>query len=269
MTHSRTNPPINLNYTLTGSGADVLLIHGWASSERMWRGLAQHLRQRARTWAVDLYGFGASPRPVNGTRVDLDLHLTLLIDFCRQHGLRPKAVIGHSMGATLALKLAVEAPDLTERLVLMSPIITGRFAGDLNKLVMSAWAQYSLPRSRSFWLFMQSKGVAPIVSVPPSVDPVAAQRIREDFQRSAWQAAAYAIDSLARENMEPALSQIRQPTLVIVGAEDYTVPPEEGRLAARQMPKAQLLELAGIYHQALDEAPHDVMTAIEHFLTEI
>jgi len=263
-----------LHYTCTGTGADVLLIHGWASSGRMWARLATTLAHRARFWSVDLCGFGESPLPDGDGALNLEDHAATLIDFCEAHGIRPQAIIGHSMGGMLALKLAVLRPDLMDQLVLMSPVVTGRFGRfiELNRVITSEFGQAAIARSKPIWSLIQSNVMdvfTPMLAMPWFTNSEAAARIRQDFKRTSWQAAAYAIESIARENMEPYLDQISHPALVILGSRDGTVPPHEGRLAAGRLPNGRLLELPAIYHQPLDETPATVIAAVHDFLSEI
>ncbi len=264
-------PDIRLNYTCVGSGPDVLLLHGWASSSRMWSPLVAGLSDRMRFWALDLYGFGDSPRPAANQPVDIRQHRTMIADFCEQHKLYPRLVIGHSMGGMLALRLALDCPERVERLMLLAPVVTGRFGNrlDLNKLVGSEWASGALMHAKPFWTLTQHVFM-PLLAVPNYwyLDGQATARIVNDFKRTSWQAAAFAIQSIARENLEPELPQIKQPTQVMVGAWDTTVPPTEGRLAAARLPNAKLIELPRVRHQILDERPQQVMAVVEGFLED-
>jgi pimeloyl-ACP methyl ester carboxylesterase len=258
-----------LHYTCAGEGPDVLLIHGWASSGRMWQRLLRDLGHAARFWAVDLYGFGQSARPRGDEPVLIDRHRDMLLQFCEIHTIRPRAVIGHSMGGMLALKMAIARADMLERLVLIAPVVTGRFGYplDLNKLVVSDWGSFALSKSKPFWLLTQMV-ISPLFSRSSHwyLNDEAADRILKDFQQASWQASAYALQSIARENLEPCLSTIQHPALVIVGQQDFTVPPDEARFAAAQLPNARFLELSSTYHQPLDEKPEQVVAAIHEFI---
>jgi pimeloyl-ACP methyl ester carboxylesterase len=239
----------------------------------MWTRLMRELRHIARFWAVDLCGFGQSPLPEPECPLDLETHTAMLIDFCDTHGIRPRAVIGHSMGGMLALKLAATRPDLAERLVLMSPVVTGRFGRwiELNRVVTSDLGQFAMSHGKPVWNLLQTNAMdlltLPIMMIPWFTQKEVALRIRQDFKRSSWPAASYAINSMAREDMTPYLDQITQPTLVIVGSRDTTVSPTEGRFAAHRLPSARLLELPAVSHQPLDESPRRVIAAVEDFLT--
>ncbi len=260
---------LNLHYKCHGDGPDVLLVHGWASSGEMWSRLMRDMGHSARFWAVDLHGFGQSPRPSDNESLHIQHHTDLLLDFCAHYQLRPKAIIGHSMGGMLALKMAASKPDLTEKLVLMAPVITGRFGHpiEFSWLFNNEIGVYTLSKTRPLWSLAQSV-FSPIFTRPSHwyLDNQAAARIQLDFQRASWQASTHALHSIARENMHPHLPHIQHPTLVILGSNDTTVPPNEGRLAARNLPNAQLLELSRTHHQPLDEQPERVVNAVHAFL---
>lgn len=268
MVVSLTHSPPQLHYTCAGHGRDILLIHGWASSARMWERLVHDLCGEARCWSVDLYGFGASPRPPLDDLPTIERHTTLLLDFCDRHGIRPAVIVGHSMGGMLALKLALARPAWVERLVLLAPVVTGRFGSpvELNRLVNSEWGNFVLARSRPFWRLTQNILVPLFRSIESHMGGAGAERRKTDFRRAHWHAAAYAVDSIARENLGPHLAKIHQPTLVIAGQRDLTVPPREARLTAAGLPNAQLLELPRVAHQPLDEAPEAVIRAVRAFL---
>lgn len=259
-----------LHFECDGAGADLLLIHGFASSMRMWTPLVEALRDSYRLWRVDLTGFGATPLPADeSVEIDIDYHLQTLTDFCDAQSIRPYALFGHSMGGLLTLRLAQQRPDLAARLVLFSPVVTGQagmhfalfhrvFGSPLRDLLVKngeplLWLSRSdLPR----------RMLASYRHSPPHT----LERINRDWERTTWRAAVGALASMGDATAEPFLPQIAQPTLVIVGARDFTVPPSEGRLAAATLPHAELIEYAGGFHQPLDEQPDRTLAAVQTFL---
>lgn len=262
-----TTPP--LHYTRIGDGPDVLLIHGWASSSQMWTRLMHDLKGEARFWAVDLYGFGESPRP-QAELPDIETHTAMLIDFCDQHNIHPTTIMGHSMGGMLTLKLALARPDLAERLVLMSSVVTGSYGVpiEISKLFSGSLGDFAVAKSKPFWMLAQSDLLPPLLTAPWYMDEEAAARTRLDFKRTSWQAAMGGLTSIARENLEPHLPHLRKPTLVIVGKRDLTVPTKESYLAAQRIPNSRLVELPHSHHHPLDEEPIRVVGAIRDFLHE-
>jgi pimeloyl-ACP methyl ester carboxylesterase len=114
-------PGGTIAYASCGSGAPVVLLHklgGWIPD---WRHLAQALTDRYRLIALDLPGHGSSAFqlpdswefPVSAGAKAVDEALTAL-------GIRRASVIGNSLGGCVAVHLAVERPDLVEKLVLIS-----------------------------------------------------------------------------------------------------------------------------------------------------
>ncbi|MDL1899357.1 alpha/beta hydrolase [Anaerolineae bacterium CFX9] len=254
-----------LHYLCSGSGDDVLLIHGWASSSRMWQRVHDHLSGDFRLWSIDLPGFGASSLP-DDAPVSIDDHLNAIIGFCRQHNLRPSAVVGHSMGGMLALRLALEQPEMVDRLVLVCPVVSGRMALRVETFFSSSAGRFIAARTKSLWSLMQSQMLAPVFSAPVYVSRSEHARYIQDFRRASWRAAIGALESIAQQDLTPQLAKIPHETLVMVGQRDFTVPPAEGRLAAERMPAARLVDLPGVHHQPLDEAPAQFINLMRNFL---
>jgi len=256
---------IDLHFETGGSGPDVLLVHGWTGSGRMWSRLICDCQAEFRFWSVDLPGFGQSPLPAD-FQPTIAGHTAALAAFCQQQGIRPRAVVGHSMGGMLALKLALDYPDLVERVVLVCATVTGRYGQEAHRFFGSPLGRWLSARTEPFW------GAAVrgrwFMKVPAYVNSECQQRINEDFERATWRASMTALESIASENLGPHLGQIRQPALVMVGGRDSTVPPDEGRLAAREMPNARLVEFPDAHHQLLDEMPEQVIETLREFLRE-
>lgn len=115
---------IATNYHDLGKGAPVLLIHGsgpgvsaWAN----WRLTLAALAPQFRCLAPDLAGFGYSQVPA-GYRFSRQGWLDQMIGFLDGLGAEKVHVIGNSFGGSMALALAIAAPDRVDRLVLMGSV---------------------------------------------------------------------------------------------------------------------------------------------------
>jgi pimeloyl-ACP methyl ester carboxylesterase len=100
---------VQLHYVIGGSGPPMLLLHGWMGSWYSWRKLMPLLAQRFTVIAPDARGYGDSAKPYAGYD-----GLTLVEDFrqlLEQLGLGPAFVMGHDMGAPVALLYAAHHPD--------------------------------------------------------------------------------------------------------------------------------------------------------------
>ncbi|NUT41819.1 MAG: alpha/beta hydrolase [Thermoactinospora sp.] len=107
-----------LFYTDDGSGdTTLLLVHGWGADSHQWVHHLPALTQHYRVIAVDLRGHGYSSAPETGntvTAMTRDLATVL-----QETG--PCVAVGHSMGAVIASRLAVEHPELVKALVTVDP----------------------------------------------------------------------------------------------------------------------------------------------------
>ena len=98
------------------AGPPVLILHGLLGSARNWSGFARQLGATHRVFALDLRNHGRSPRAatmgIGEMAEDVDA-------FLQRHGLAPAALIGHSLGGKVAMRLALDRSDLVARLVVV------------------------------------------------------------------------------------------------------------------------------------------------------
>ncbi|MBO0983769.1 alpha/beta fold hydrolase [Rathayibacter sp. SD072] len=103
-----------------GDGPVVLLLHGVGLSHRPYRRLAAHLAPDARVVALDLPGFGATPKPRRS--VPVEEYAGLIGQVLDLLGVASCVAVGHSMGAQFALELALQRADLVSHVVLVGPV---------------------------------------------------------------------------------------------------------------------------------------------------
>jgi pimeloyl-ACP methyl ester carboxylesterase len=249
-------------YHVAGTGRDVLLIHGWLSSGRMWEGVMRSLSTRYRVWAVDLIGFGDSPLPDDFSEgsgaLSVAWHTETIVRFCDALNLNPYAVIGHSMGGSVALKLALDHGHRFEKLGLICPVVTGRFAWNLEQILLYPLVQKILNYGQHVWDHIKNiSNYTPFAwfVAPNYLEADFARRSLEDFHKATWAATYYGLLSLMNIHLETRLHSIPHQTLIVTGSYDYTVPPADSRLAAQLIPDAVLLELPDCHHQPPDECP--------------
>ncbi|MEO8263730.1 MAG: alpha/beta fold hydrolase [Pseudolysinimonas sp.] len=96
-----------------------VLVHGIGVSSRYFQPLAAELANLGAVYLVDLPGYGAAPDP----RRDVTIadHAAVLASLLRRSGLDGSVIVGHSWGCQVVSTLAIEHPDVTDRIVLMSP----------------------------------------------------------------------------------------------------------------------------------------------------
>lgn len=110
------NDTTELKYKDYGTGYPLLIIHGMLGSGDNWAVIAQELSDTYHVLTPDMRNHGDSPR---AEYMDFSVMAGDVADLAEQLKLGPSHVIGHSMGAKIALQLAVDHPSLVRRLVLV------------------------------------------------------------------------------------------------------------------------------------------------------
>ena len=111
-----------------GSGRPILFIHGYGDTADGWRMTIPEVITSNRIIAFDLPPFGRSedPRRTNPTPRLVDFYKEFFVELYERLGLKKATVVGHSLGGTVALELALERPELVDRLVVVAPAGLGK-----------------------------------------------------------------------------------------------------------------------------------------------
>jgi esterase len=107
---------VNLAFDETGAGPPLVILPGLFGSKRNWASLARALGERNRAITVDLRNHGESPWADPHDYPALAADVARLIETAVAG---PANVLGHSMGGKVAMMLALERPDLVERLMVL------------------------------------------------------------------------------------------------------------------------------------------------------
>jgi pimeloyl-ACP methyl ester carboxylesterase len=254
-------------YQVDGQSPGAVFIHGWASSGRMWESSLQHLEGRLTCIALDLPGHGLSDKP-HYDWYTLSNFVSVLRDFTEAVGTSRPALVGHSMGGTIALEYARRHPRSVDRIVLVNPVITGRLYFDLPWLSRRLPGRWVLAITRRLWPRASARMRERIAREQDGGRSGGyLQRNRQDLALTTADSLLGSARAVARSDLSSHLDSIHAPTLVIVGKRDPTVPPREGGRAARSLPWAQLAELpAG--HLPFDETPERFLATMTPFLLE-
>src|SRR2546425_1136982 len=112
-----------LHYLVEGRGPAVVLVHGLGGFAASWRHNIPSLAARATVYAVDLPGFGRSGKP--SAAYSLAYFARALHAFLDAVGVTQVSLVGHSLGAAVALTYALTRPARVERLALRSGCVPG------------------------------------------------------------------------------------------------------------------------------------------------
>lgn len=115
---------LRVRHVVHGQGKNVILLQGFACSLEDWAGTLRGLASSCRCHALEYPGSGLSMQmPRDYT---LRTMTDLVLEYMTQLRLSSASLVGLSLGAGLALSVALRAPDKVESLVLVSPALLGR-----------------------------------------------------------------------------------------------------------------------------------------------
>lgn len=146
--------PQRISVQMQGSGPDVILIPGLASSRDVWAGLAADLRQRHRVHLVELAGFASTPAISSPDGKVLAPAVDAIAEYIRTRHINAPAIIGHSLGGEIALMLAARHPDQAGRLMIVDALPF--YTLMINPAATSETALSQATATRN-WLLVQSQ----------------------------------------------------------------------------------------------------------------
>lgn len=119
-----------IHYEALGRGRPIVFIHGWLGSWRYWWPSMQALSTHHRAFAFDLWGFGDSSKESNPAKAqelyNFSTYVDMLDKFLDQLGInQPVTLVGHSLGAAIALRYASKYLGRVERLVTVALPVQG------------------------------------------------------------------------------------------------------------------------------------------------
>jgi pimeloyl-ACP methyl ester carboxylesterase len=111
-----------IHYEAFGRGRPVLFLHGWLGSWRYWMTTMEAISDKYRTYALDLWGFGDSDK--SKPRYEISDYVTLINNFSENMGIREAPIVGHSLGAMIALEYTARYPDRVNKVMAVSMPVT-------------------------------------------------------------------------------------------------------------------------------------------------
>lgn len=250
-----------VNYVDLGEGPVVILVHGLSGSWMNWLENVPFLAADHRVIALDLPGFGHSPLPAS--EITIGLYCDVLIALMHKLEVQTATLIGNSMGGQISAKLAIEHPELVDRLVLVSPagvtIDVARNPQVLWVLKTFGWlysagartaSRGSDPLSKSAPLRRALLGV--VCRYPERLPGPLVQRQIAGAGTAGFAPAVHAIGAC---DLTDELERIEPPTQLIWGRNDRIIPSTDARLWTRDVELAEAVVYEDTGHVAMFERP--------------
>jgi pimeloyl-ACP methyl ester carboxylesterase len=257
-----------LRYLVAGRGEPLLLVHGLGGAAANWLALAPLLLPGRRLLLPELPGHGGSQPPAAAP--SLNVYADRLAALLADEAATPAAVVGHSLGGAIVLRLAIRRPDAVSALVLAgaagisSATRNARYALAVTGIVKPGrklapyrrWIARSNALKRAVF---GGWGAADPEALPPElVEAFLSGPPRHTDTVSAAKA-------LIRDDPRPDLDRVRCPSLVLWGARDHQLPVADAFDYARRL-GGRLRVIADCGHLLIGERPAACADAIESFL---
>ena len=254
-----------VRYLVAGEGETLVLVHGLGGSAANWLALAPLLLPGRRVLVPELAGHGGSdPLPAAASLNAYADRIAGLLD-------EPAAIVGHSLGGAVALRLAIRRPELVRALVLAGAagISSGtrraRYGLTVTGLLKPARkiAPYRRRVARSALLKTLVFGRWGASDPPALPEDVAEAFLSGPARHTDTVSAARA---LVRDDPRPDLDRVQCSTLLLWGARDNQLPVGDAFEYARRL-GAPLRAIADCGHLLIGERPDACADAIEAFLS--
>ncbi len=242
-----------------GKGKRVLVfLHGWGGMWQSWFPLIERLKTKFKIYALDLPGFGQSSieRPYS-----LHDYAHDVIDCIAQEKIKKPVLIGHSLGGAIALKIALEKPEIASGLVLIGA------AGVRPELDMKKRIIMSI-----------AKTGRTVLSLP------GINRLREPIRKTFYKKlglldAGYydaknetlkkTFSKLCREDLSNEFQNIHTPTLILWGERDSATLLKSGKKTHEGVKGSQMITFPNAGHFVYLEETDKCAEAIAHFVSSI
>jgi len=222
-----------VHYEVYGRGRPVILLHGWLGSWGLWQDTMAYLGKYYRTYALDFWGFGESGKKRESYSVQ-DF-VSLVDQFMEQLGIAQAPLVGHSMGGTVSLSVAIQYPERVRKVVVVGSPITGSSLSFLLKLFGRRPIAYLV--YHNMWAFRMSyHALAPLYSR----DPRWPMMMDRDLSRTTLESFLLSIASLRQTDLRSRLGQVRAPALGMYGVRDIIVHPRQWQPMSAGIPQARI-----------------------------
>ena len=229
----------HVRYEDRGEGPAVVLLHGFASSLETWSTVVPALSKKHRVLTLDLKGFGWTDRPEGDYSPPAQAQLVL--DLMKARGIDRAQVVAHSWGSSVALQMALRAPERVTSLALydawvyeeqLPTFFLWARADGLGEAMFSLWYDERADERIAYGFYDPQKYVTEEL----------VEAVDRAMERPGTIAAALAATRGQRfSEWQAKYGTIQQRTLLLWGREDQVTLPSFGERLAKDLPHAKLV----------------------------
>lgn len=261
-------------YIEGGQGDPLVFIHGFGGSIWNWEYQYKELSASYHVVILDLLGSGMSDKPA--VPYSPQRLVEFFEGFLDSLQIQQATLIGNSMGAGLAMAMALTSPDRVNTLILISG-----FPPDPRASVASPHYQQFINRRPPLWLAKIGNWISgrwatktllqEIIYDKNLITPLVIERSFQNRHRSDFLPPLFSLMDhvdLWDEEYGTRLNNIQHPTLILWGAEDRVFPPVVGQQLQATIPHASFQVIPEAGHMPQWEQPSQVNALIKEFLKQ-
>lgn len=260
-----------LNYVQVGNGPVLVFIHGLANNWEGWIPVIPYLENNFTCYFLDLPGFGDSD---SLEKYSVEIAAGYVAKFIDELSLKPRAVIGASMGSIVTGELASKHPQIAQSAVLIGPVIkhgNGNRAARVLKYSMKAIKKFNTSE-RALKKLLETRLAA--YTIAKTINMYKFNRFLVDTynligkQKMRKEAFTQMAISSAEYDLNKVVEGIKLPTLLLYGREDRVSSPTFAREhLAPNNPNLTIVDIPEAGHVVPMEKPQETAAAIRKFLT--
>jgi pimeloyl-ACP methyl ester carboxylesterase len=254
---------IDVSWFQAGRGDPLILVHGLADDHRAWRRALPDLMLRHRVLMYDLRGHGETTLGnAKASLAQLGSDLVALMDALL---VERAAVAGFSLGGTIAMRAAIDHPERFDALALVATSSrVGRAAADWYRQRVEM-VEREDPQLRE----TLDRDTADVYAQSPSeVEEGLLIRRQSTADPRGYGNACAAMAALNSSPLDPELSRITAPTLIVASELDQHCPPKAGEIICAGIKGSRLEVIPDAGHPIPVERPRELARSIISFLND-
>ncbi|WP_121970597.1 alpha/beta fold hydrolase [Leptolyngbya sp. BC1307] len=255
-----------------------LLLHGAGSSLEQWRANLTALAQERPVYALDLVGFGGSEKVA--TELNTDLWVAQVAAFWQSYLRRPMILMGHSLGALVALQSATSHPEQVARLIMLTlPAARQELGGTAAQVgaVVERWFASPL-LLRPLFKLVRRPGLIRSVLLKLHLDASRVDQVLVDAfvrptqGRGAARTFCYLVKSRTSDSFSPMtrdlIPLVQVPTLLLWGKRDRVIPIAWGQYVNTLSAQLTFVEVEDAGHFFYDESAANLHDLVDRWLAD-
>ena len=261
-------PKLKLHYLEQGSGKPLVMLHGFGSSSATFKKIIPHLSKRFHIYAPDLKGFGKSPKPNDDDYSVYDQYLVIK-NFLKEHHIKNPILLGHSLGGSIALILAMDKEIGAKKLILLdTPAYKQRLPRLLRYVNIPLFGKIGFYLLPSHYEVLEGYRYAFYDDSKISKDIV--KELSKDLQsKGAKRAFVKTNQELVPDDIDDLTKRYKDiniPTLIVWGWNDEVVLKEKAYRLNKNIPHSRLHFIHECGHIPQEEKPKELLKILDQFL---